>query len=113
MNEAENIVVTKGDVVSGDKVVVGIASGEILAPGDMVQFVGRIGIEERDEDLLTGFNWGRHDPSGDELVWSRGITDVDVASVGFYESSSIAYIPLVPEETLKLNIRRFEISGCP
>jgi hypothetical protein len=51
---------TKGDVVRGDTVVVSIASGEVLAPGDVIELVWGIGIEERNEDLLTGFNWGRH-----------------------------------------------------
>ena len=78
MNHRGNIIFTKGDVVSGNEVVVGIASGEILAPADVVQLVGRIRIEEGDEDLLTGFNWGRHGTSSGVLLSSRGEKDVDV-----------------------------------
>ena len=57
------MVATKSDVVSSDEVVVGITSGEILAPADVVELVLGVRIEEWDEDLLAGFDWGRHDTS--------------------------------------------------
>jgi hypothetical protein len=32
----------------------------------VVELVWSIGIEERNEDILTGFNWGRHGASNGE-----------------------------------------------
>ena len=50
---------TKGDVVRGDAVVFGVARAKVLAPINLV-YLGSLAIEERDEDIVTGFNCGRH-----------------------------------------------------
>ena len=45
---------TKGDIVRGDAVVLGVARAEILAPVDLVD-LGSLAIEQRDENIVTGF----------------------------------------------------------
>ena len=58
---------TKGDVVRGDAVVFRVARAQILAPVHLV-YLGSLAIEERDEDIVTGFDCGRHGGI-DEWVW--------------------------------------------
>ena len=53
---------TKGDVVRCDAVVLSIARAKVLAPVHLV-YLGSLAIKERDEDIMTGFNCGRHGAS--------------------------------------------------
>ena len=53
---------TKGDVSCGDAVIVGFPRAQALLPLDAVG-LGSLRIQERDEDIMTGFNCGGHDDS--------------------------------------------------
>ena len=68
------------DILPRDAVIVGFSRAQALLPVDAVG-LGGLRVKERDEDIMTGFHWGRHNDSRQEnLEWME--MDVGGNSVG-------------------------------
>ena len=64
-SEQSFLLYTKGDILCGDAVIVSFPRAQALLPLDAVG-LGSLRVMERDEDIMTGFNWGRHNDSREE-----------------------------------------------